>query len=210
VMAGRSSSVAARRAVAVETFQSAATTIGPIQHGMSLFAITRGQFSMLDALMHVLAEVGKARVSLWTWTVAEYELAQFSRFQECGMITSGLLVIDEGARKKNHALIAGWQASYGPDSVRYVLNHAKIATVETDEFKLLLRGSMNLNFNPRFEQMDLTEGGPDFDLVRQIESDLPLLPDNVSGKRVYAASKVSGAFEQSTLDLFQGVKTWAK
>ena len=100
MMTGRSSSVAARRAVAVETFQSAATTIGPIQHGMSLFAITRGQFSMLDALMHVLAEVGKARVSLWTWTVAEYELAQFSRFQECGMITSGLLVIDEGARKK--------------------------------------------------------------------------------------------------------------
>ena len=39
---------------------------------------------------------------------------------------------------------------------------------------------MNLNFNPRFEQFDLTEGGEDFDLVERLESELPVLPRKYS------------------------------
>jgi hypothetical protein len=39
---------------------------------------------------------------------------------------------------------------------------------------LLLRGGMNLN--PRFEQLDITEGGEHFDLVERIEAELPFLP----------------------------------
>jgi hypothetical protein len=69
---------------------------------------------------------------------------------------------------------------------------------------------MNLNFNPRFEQFDVTEGGPDFDLVRKVESELPVLPDNVSGEEVYKASRVSAAFESQQLDAFKGIRTWAK
>ncbi len=34
---------------------------------------------------------------------------------------------------------------------------------------------MNLNWNPRFEQLDITEGGGDFDLVERIRSELPVL-----------------------------------
>ena len=44
-----SSSRSTRRKRAVESFGSAADCIGTIEKDMSLFAITRGQFSMLDA-----------------------------------------------------------------------------------------------------------------------------------------------------------------
>lgn len=76
--------------------------------------------------------------------------------------------------------------------------------------KFLLRGSMNLNFNPRFEQFDITEGGADFDLVRGIEESLPVLADSVSAKEVYAASKISGTFDASKLPMFDGMKPWTK
>ena len=69
---------------------------------------------------------------------------------------------------------------------------------------------MNLNFNPRFEQFDITEGGPDFDLVEEIEDELPLLGDNCTGKQVWAASRVGEAFEPEQLALFSGMKVWAK
>lgn len=200
-----------RRAVACESFKSASESIGPIVHDMSLFALTRGQWSMIDAVLHVLDQVGPASVSLWTWTVAEYEVQTLSRLRRDERLTSGRLVIDYGARNKNAAIIAEWQSSFGPDSVRYVVNHAKIALVESASgFRCLLRGSMNLNFNPRFEQFDLTEGGPDFDLVRSIEDELPILPDAVTGEQAYRASKVHSAFSQETLNLFGKVKTWAK
>lgn len=204
------SAPAARRKVAKESFQNAAECIGTLEPGMSLFAITRGQWSMIDAILACLDQTGPARISLWTWTVAEYEVQCLQRLMMDGRITGATLVIDHGARVKNAALIREWKASFGPDSVRYVVNHSKIATIESARFKLLLRGSMNLNFNPRFEQFDLTEGGADFDLVREIEAELPILGDRATGAAVYKASKVSDAFDQPTLDMFGGVKVWAK
>lgn len=204
------SSISTRRKRAVESFRSAAECIGPVEKDMSLFAITRGQFSMIDAVLHVLDCVGPAKVSLWTWTVAEYEVQCLERLRNDSRLTAGKLVIDAGARNKNAGLISQWQEAFGSDSVRYVVNHSKMATVEGGGLKVLLRGSMNLNFNPRFEQLDITEGGEDFDLVKRIEDELPLLADNVSGAKVRVASRVSEAFDPEQLKMFAGIKVWGK
>ena len=67
---------------------------------------------------------------------------------------------------------------------------------------------MNLNYNPRFEQFDLTEGGADYDLIEQIENEMPVLPREHSSAEAAAASKVSNAFEEKTLDIFKGIKEW--
>lgn len=206
----RASSPAGRRKRAVESFGVASEAIGPIEKDMSLFAVTRGQWSMIDAVLWTLECVGPARVSLWTWTIAEYEVQVLERLHRDDRLTAGRLVIDHGARNKNAAIIADWKAAFGDDSVRYVVNHSKIATVQTDEFRLLLRGSMNLNYNPRFEQFDITEGGPDFDLVKQIEDELPTLPDSASGAEVYNATKLENSFAPEQLTLFERKPVWAK
>src|SRR5690554_3702707 len=178
---------------------------------MAIFAITRDQWSMIDAILHILNEVGPSKVSVWTWTVAEYEIRVLERLRLDERITSGRLVVDYGALGKNAGLIRKWKETFGEDSVRYVVSHAKIATIESESgFKLLARGSMNLNFNPRFEQFDLTEGGPDFDLVRQIEDGLPILPDDCTGPQCFLASKAGQAFDHQALKMFSGVKTWRK
>ena len=53
---GASASLARRRACAVESFGNAAEAIGPITHDMAVFCLTRGQWSMIDAVCHVLTE----------------------------------------------------------------------------------------------------------------------------------------------------------
>lgn len=165
---------------------------------------------MIDATLACLDQTGPAAISIWTWTVAEYEVECMERLRRDHRLTAGTLIIDGGARHKNAGLIRQWQGTFGPQSVRYVLNHAKIVTIHNERFKLLLRGSMNLNFNPRFEQFDLTEGGQDFDLVKQIESTLPFLTDDCSGADVYQASHVGPAFSQEQLGMFKHIKVWAK
>ena len=204
------SSTANRRISAVESFKTAAECIGKIEKNMSLFAITRGQFSMIDAVLHVLDCVGPAKLSIWTWAIADYEIQQFNRMKNDGRLLDGLLVIDRSAKKRNFELIKDWQNQFGQQSVRYVYNHSKIATIENDNFKVLLRGSMNLNFNPRFEQLDVTEGGCDFDLVKQVESELLFLPDNCSDADIRKSSKISRSFESESLKVFSGVKAWVK
>lgn len=69
---------------------------------------------------------------------------------------------------------------------------------------------MNLNFNPRFEQLDITEGGDDFTMVERIESEIPLLGRKYSNAEAESATGVNRAFEYQTLQMFSGVKPWAK
>ena len=199
-----------RRIRAIESFKTAAECIGEIEKGMALFAITRGQFSMIDAIKVAVEAAAPCIISIWTWTVADYEVQCLKTLQHDSRITGGRLVIDAGARVKNAEIIADWKRTFGPESVRYVKNHAKIATVEGNGLRLLLRGSMNLNFNPRFEQFDMTEGGMDFDLVRKVELELPILKDSVSNSEVFVASKLSEAYNAEQLQMFDGIKVWTK
>lgn len=199
-----------RRKNAVESFRSASETIGKVDSGMSLFAITRGQFSMLDAVLHCLSEIGPSSVSVWTWTIADYEIEAMEGLMARREIIDGRLIIDTAADKRNGLMIDRWRQRFGQDQVRICRNHAKIARVWNDRFRLLLRGSMNLNYNPRFEQLDITEGGIDFDLVGTIESELPVLRRDYAYSEVEAATKLGKAFEVKELAMFRGMKPWAK
>jgi hypothetical protein len=199
-----------KRRRAVESFRSAAECIGPIESGMSLFALTRGQFSMIDMIHHCLAEIGAAQVSVWTWTIADYEVEAMESLLVRSEITGAVLVIDQSADRRNGLMIERWRRRFGDDSVRICKNHAKIARVWNERFRVLLRGSMNLNWNPRFEQLDITEGGEDFDLVERVEGELPVLPRKYSNAETESATGVNKAFELSKLKMFRGIKTWAK
>lgn len=194
----------------VESFRDAADAIGPIEHEMSVFAITRGQFSMIDAILHTLKQLGTAQISCWTWAIADYEVEAMVGLMARKEITGGRLIIDASADRRDPAIINKWRDRFGDEEVRICKNHAKIARVWNDEYSVLLRGSMNLNMNPRFEQLDVTEGGEDFQLVKRIEDEMPILKRKYANAEADHASGLGKAFEQSTLTFFQGLKTWAK
>jgi hypothetical protein len=202
--------LSARAARAAETFGSAAAAIGAIEPGMRLFLITRGQFSMLDMVMHVLREIGPSQVSVWTWAIADYEVEAMSALMETAAIRGARLIVDRSAEQRSASTIDAWRRRFGVDAVRVCKNHAKIARVWNRERSVLLRGSMNLNFNPRFEQADMTEGGEDFELVARIEDELPVLPAYCTNADADTASGLGKAYEQSTLTMFHGLRVWAK
>lgn len=214
VVAGGSPALGVRsrgRAVrAVESLGSAAAAIGPIDPDMRLFLVTRGQFSMLDMIKHVIESVGPASVSVWTWAIADYEVEAMAGLIASDAITSARLIVDRSAEQRSTATIAAWRDRFGVEAVRVCKNHAKIARVWTADRRVLLRGSMNLNFNPRFEQADITEGGADFDLVEALEAELPVLPAMCANLEADAASGLGRAFESAQLRMFDGVRPWAK
>ena len=216
-----SSARTVRRKRAVESFRHAADCLAPIEHDMSVFAITRGQFSMIDAVLAVLDKAGPSHVSIWTWRIADYEIKVIERLLGDGRLLSARLVIDLSAGwdpdSWSGKIVTRWVEMFGEASVRTVINHAKIATVYNDEWKFCLRGSMNLNHNPRFEQLDVDEGsGADggrptaFDVVHQLEDELPDIGALPSKPQAVAASKIKDAWNPGQLNMFDGGKTWAK
>ncbi len=199
----QSSALTRRRAHAVESFGSAAAAIGPIAPGMAVFAVTRGQWSMIDALLYCCDALGPGcHVSVWTWTIASYEVQAFQALMWRKDLAGAGLIIDMSADKRVPALLNQWRTTFGADAVKICRSHAKLARVWKGNIRLLLRGSMNLNFNPRFEQFDLTEGGPDFDLVAQIEDELPVLRGSYTFADVAQATKLPRAFDAATLAQF--------
>ena len=213
-MSGPSSAPSSRRARAVESFTSAAEAIGPVEKGMSVFMLTRGQWSMVDGIQHLVAEVvarshQAANISLWSWTVASYEIEVMAALMANQSIAGGTLVIDRSAEVRAAQTIQDWRDRFGPASVKTCKCHAKIGRIWNEDYHLLLRGSCNLNWNPRFENLDLTEGGPDFDLVERVEAELPVLRPLCSNAEAESASKLSLAFEASELAMFSGVREWS-
>ena len=213
----------------VEAIKTAADCIGKIEEGVSIFAVTRGQFSMIDAVQHCLAEMGPSRLTIWTWCIADYELETFEWLLRAGSITDALLVIDRAGEQqvaktrsfrdgsidkseKQGALMRRWKEKFGPASIRVVLNHAKIATLDNGKMKVVIRGSMNLNHNPRFEQLDVTEGAGPFDLIQEIENSLPVLSEKYSRREVEEATGAHCLFTDEELKPFrtQALKIWTK
>jgi len=172
---------------------------------MSLFLVTRGQFSMIDIIYHILAEIGGGGISVWSWTIADYEVQTFTGLLEKGSITEARLIVDYSAGRRNANLLDDWRARFGEGSVKVCKNHAKIARVWGGGYRVLARGSMNLNFNPRLEQCDVTEGGPDYDLVERIENELPVLPRRHSHAEAAAASGVKALWDYGQQ---LGLKEW--
>ena len=85
---------------AEESFRSAAACIGPVSSGMAVFALTRGQFSMIDVIHHVLTELGGGHLSIWTWAIADYEIETLTGLMQRPDIRSARLVVDQSADKR--------------------------------------------------------------------------------------------------------------
>ena len=204
------SAIANRKRRAVQANASARSCIGPLEPGMALFAVTRGQFSMIDVINDLVWKMGKADVSVWTWAIAEYEVEVFTALLDRREIGKGTLVVDYTAEGRNPGLLDKWRDRFGEGSVRVVRTHAKIARVWNDDLRFLARGSMNLNFNPRFEQFDLTEGGQDFDLVTELEDELAVLPRGATRAQAEANSRLDRAWTAQQLELWGPMNDWKK
>jgi hypothetical protein len=196
----RSAAVARRRERAVESFGRAGDAIGPIEAGMAVFAITRGQWSMIDAITYCVDSLGEGCwLSVWTWTVADYEVDAMNGLMARGDLAGATLLVDMSCDRRRPELMQEWRRIFGAESVKVCRSHAKIARVWKGDVRLLLRGSMNLNFNPRFEQFDITEGGADFELVESIEAEMPVLSGSYNFADVKTAGKLGLAFPADVL-----------
>jgi hypothetical protein len=199
---------------AAEGWRTAAEVLGALTADTAVCVVTRGQISMIDVIREAVRQLGahgsSVEASVWTWCIAAYEVEAFEYFLSGRELSAARLVIDRSAEQRNRPLIDRWRRAYGVSSVRVCLNHAKIATISNGRLRVAVRGSMNLNFNPRFEQFDLSVNDGVYDLVRGLEDRLPVLPVPSSWSEAAAASQVQAAFSDEALATFQGVRTWAK
>lgn len=213
----KSSARSQRKKYARDSFTNAADCLAPIEHEMSVFALTRGQFSMIDAVLACLDVAGPSHITVWSWSIASYEMDLLYELKKSGKVLSGLLIIDlaanwaGGGEAWKGKAINKWSSYFGEDRIRTVVNHAKMASVYNDNWKFLLRGSLNFNHNPRFEQLDVSEGGPEFDLIHELEQSFPQIGASPTKEQAVEASGMRDNFNGGQqLNMFDGGKIWSR
>ena len=151
---------------------SARDAIGPITPGCEIFAITNGQFSMIDILNHVLETTGPATLDIATWTAADGDIRKAHAFLVSGMITDIRLIVDPSFRSRKPEFCDLLTSIFNPNSIRTVPLHGKFSNIRNEKWNIAIRSSMNLNVNKRIETVEISEDANLSDFMKRFADDV--------------------------------------
>lgn len=134
---------------------TAMEVIGPLSPGVRVTGLTAGQFSAIDAMEHMVDELGPADVRVSTWTTGLYDVHRAKQIQLAGRINSVRMLLDRGTFEKSPQYAGPLIEVLGIEAFRCLSVHAKIVIVSGARGSAVMRSSMNLNKNLRTEQFDI-------------------------------------------------------
>lgn len=151
----RPKQIAKRELRDVRKIKLASEAIAGLNHDVEIYGFTKGQFSLLQLLTACLDVIGPATLTLSTWTAARHEIQSMEKLVQEGRLLSMRWLIDFTFSRRDPEAANQIRKTFGLESVRVAQNHSKFALFENDAWKLVLRTSMNLNMNPRFEDFTI-------------------------------------------------------
>lgn len=139
----------------------ASEAIGKIEKNTDTYILTFGQFSLIDAIVSIIDQVGPCDVVLSSWTAADAHLGKTAEMVESSEIKKFRMIVDRSFETRQPKYCEHMRRVFGVDCIRQVRSHAKFAVLTNDAFKIVIRTSMNLNENPRLENIEIAEN-PEF------------------------------------------------
>lgn len=152
--------------------QNAAAAIAGLNHDVEIYGFTKGQFSLLQLIESLLDVTGPAKISLSTWTAARHEIQSLERFVRAGRLTAMRWLIDFSFSRRDPEAAHQIRQTFGLDCIRVAQTHSKFAVIENDSWQIVLRTSMNLNMNPRFEDFTVAHDPELADFIRRLLDDI--------------------------------------
>lgn len=151
---------------------NARDAIGTLTPGYEAFVLTFGQFSLIDALVALLEQTGPADVTLSTWTAADADLTRAAALLANAEIRSLRFVVDRSFLTRQPKYCAKMRDLFGDDCIRTTRSHAKFAIIRNERWSLAVRTSMNLNENPRLENIEISDDPTLCAFLEQVVADL--------------------------------------
>lgn len=145
------------REIRTAKYASATEAIGRIEHNTDTFVLTFGQFSLIDALMVILDQTGPADVSISTWTAADAHLEKAISLIESSQIKTFRMIVDRSFETRQPGYCFHMRRLFGDECIRHIRSHAKFMLIRNESWNIVVRTSMNLNENPRLENIEISE-----------------------------------------------------
>lgn len=178
-----------RKIVAGVGGQSAQRCIGALVPGCEIYGFTKGQFSCIHILEHVLKQTGPADVVICTWSAASGDISAAHNMLHMGGINSLRFIVDFSFKSRKPQFCQELIEAFGPDSIRVTSIHAKFMIVKNDKWNICIRTSMNLNHNPRFENFEISDDPGMCDFMLETVADIWATQEPLEGFKSPSAGK---------------------
>ena len=131
--------------------------IGRIEPGCEIFGLTKGDYSLIDIIEHVLEEIGRSDVVVSTWTAAAADVKRAHDLLTDKRVASLRFLVDRSFPSRQPEYCAGLVRAFGKDTIRMTRSHCKFVLLDSGDLKVVIRTSMNLNENRRVENFEISE-----------------------------------------------------
>lgn len=138
-------------------YGNATSSLGPVHKGMNRFGFTKGQWSLIDLIGAVVAHIGPCDMAISTWTAANKDIGVAFQFLEEGRIRSARWILDVSFKARQPVYLQALLLRFGLNSVRITKTHAKFCILTNEEWNIVIRTSMNLNANKRWEFWEISD-----------------------------------------------------
>lgn len=122
-----------------------------------MFALTNGQFSIIDVLDHILDATGPADLDIATWTASDGDLKRAHAFLLSRRVRRLRFVVDPSFRSRKPDFCRVLVELFGNDAIRTTPIHGKFAVIRNSSWDVAIRSSMNLNVNRRIESVEISD-----------------------------------------------------
>ena len=146
-----------KRNIRIAKAGKAKDAIGNIEKGTDTFILTFGQFSLIDALVAILDVVGESTVDISTWTAADAHLEESAELIGSSKISKFRMVIDRSFETRQPGYCNRMRELFGENCIREIRTHSKFMVIRSATHNVVVRTSMNLNENPRLENIEVSE-----------------------------------------------------
>ena len=137
--------------------KAAEEAVGPITRGCEIYGLSKGQFSLVDLVLHCLRASGPADVVISTWTAAGADIEFAYKLLSEGSIRSLRFLVDFSFPARARSYCAALRERFGDEAIRITKNHCKFVLIRNEAWNLVLRTSMNLNENRRLENYEISD-----------------------------------------------------
>ena len=124
--------------------------------GSAIWAVTGGQWSLLDVIREALNQTGPARLRVSAWTIGLDNAETLAAMLNKGLMTSLEVFVDASFPNREPEYAQRIVGLLGLGAITLTNTHAKFATIRNAGWNIGIEGSMNLNRNPRFENCNIT------------------------------------------------------
>lgn len=138
-------------------YGDASQAVGELVPGCEVFGFTKGQFSLMDVITAILNQTGPAKVDISTWTAGKKDIGHAEQFVKTGLITDSRWVVDRSFPARQLGYFRLLVDRFGVENIRMTRTHCKFVLVQNEAWNIVLRSSMNLNKNPRFENFEISD-----------------------------------------------------